>query len=190
MANTNEIALVQQAKSGDKKAYEELVKLHFRRVYHTAVHMMASAQEAEDVTQETFIKAYRAIGKFDGRSSFSTWVYRILINLCLNRLKQLKKWRTAGQGQDPRLAAFILEKETADTETPEQKLQNKRMIVDLVEAIDQLSDVLRTTLILVSFENVDYKQAGEILGCSEGTVAWRVFKAREILREKMKRHLT
>jgi RNA polymerase sigma factor (sigma-70 family) len=61
--------------------------------------------------------------------------------------------------------------------------------VSLVDALDDLSEVLRTTLILVVFENMDYKQAGEILGCSEGTVAWRVFRAREILREKMKRHL-
>jgi len=188
MANVDETQLVKKAKEGDTQAFEELVQRHFHKIYHTAVHIMADGDEAQDMTQETFIKAFRALGKFDGRSSFFTWIYRILINLCLNRKKEIKKWKTAKES-DPRLKAFLMEKETAMEVTPEDKLQQKRMVVSLVDALDDLSEVLRTTLILVVFENMDYKQAGEILGCSEGTVAWRVFRAREILREKMKKHL-
>jgi len=188
MANTDEMKVVQKAKEGDTQAFEELVQRHFSKIYHTALHIMADGDEAEDMTQETFIRAYRALAKFDGRSSFFTWIYRILINLCLNRKKEIKKWRTA-KDNDPRLKSFLMEKETAQEETPEDKLLQKRQVVSLIEALDDLSEVLRTTLILVVFENMDYRQAGDVLGCSEGTVAWRVFRAREILREKMKKQL-
>jgi RNA polymerase sigma-70 factor (ECF subfamily) len=188
MPNVNERNLVQRAKEGDTRAFDELVQLHFKKIYHTAMHVMADGDEAEDMTQETFIKAYRALGKFDGRSTFFTWIYRILINLCLNRKKEIRKWSTSKE-RDPRLRTFLMEKETASGETPEDKLAHKRMVVSLVEAIDDLSEILRTTLILVVFENMDYRQAGEILGCSEGTVAWRVFRAREILREKLKKQI-
>ncbi|MFH1434646.1 MAG: sigma-70 family RNA polymerase sigma factor [Pseudomonadota bacterium] len=188
MANKEEINLVKRSKEGDNEAFEQLVQLHFKRIYHTAVHVMADTSEAEDMTQETFIKAFKAIGKFDGRSSFFTWIYRILINLCLNRKKEIKKWKGTNS-KDPRLKAFLIEKGAKSEETPEDKLQKKRMVTSLVEAIDELSDVLRTTLILVVFENMDYKMAGEILGCSEGTVAWRVFRARELLRKKMLNYL-
>ncbi|MCM8764776.1 MAG: sigma-70 family RNA polymerase sigma factor [Candidatus Omnitrophica bacterium] len=188
MANNMEQKLVKRAKEGDKTAFEELVKLYFSRIYKTAIHIMADADEAKDMTQETFIKAYSALDRFDGRSTFFTWIYRILINLCLNRKKEIQKWAPLKE-KDPRLKAFVEEKETASGETPEDKLNKKRTIISLVEAIDELSEALRTTLILVVFENMDYKQVGEILGCSEGTVAWRVFRAREILREKLKKIL-
>lgn len=188
MANIGERDIVQRAKEGDTRAFEELVQLHFTKIYHTAVHIMVDSDEAEDMTQETFIKAFKALGKFDGRSSFFTWIYRILINLCLNRKKEIKKWKIVRE-KDPRLKSFLIEKQTSPEDTPEEKLHLKRMVLSLIEALDDLSEVLRTTLILVVFENMDYKQAGEILGCSEGTVAWRVFRAREILREKMKKQL-
>jgi len=185
MPNPDDTILVQKAKEGDKKAFEELVQTYFGRIYHTAMHIMADTQEAEDVTQETFIKAYRALARFDGRSSFFTWIYRILINLCINRKKEIKKWGLHNEN-DPRLQLIHSEKQTSSSQSPDEQLEKKRIILSLIKAIDELSDVLRTTLILVVFENLDYKKAGEILGCSEGTVAWRVFRARELLREKLK----
>ena len=89
-----------------------------------------------------------------------------------------------------RIQTFIMDKTNRDENDPERQVANRRTIEALAKAIDELSDVLRTTLILVVFQNVDYRQASEVLGCSEGTVAWRVFRAREILREKLKGHLT
>jgi RNA polymerase sigma-70 factor (ECF subfamily) len=189
MAIKNEAQLVAASRKGDKKAFEQLVEAHSKRIYHTALHLIADADEAKDLTQETFVKAYRAIDRFDGRSSFMTWIYRILVNLSLNRRKQLARNRP-GKIQDPRVQKFIMDKSHPDEDNPERQASNRAAIKELVKALDEMSEVLRTTLILVVFENVDYKQASEILGCSEGTVAWRVFRAREILREKLEGHLS
>ena len=89
-----------------------------------------------------------------------------------------------------RIQTFIMDKTKKDEDDPERQTINRRTLEALAKAMEELSEVLRTTLVLVVFQNVDYKQASEILGCSEGTVAWRVFRAREILREKLKGHLT
>jgi RNA polymerase sigma-70 factor (ECF subfamily) len=189
MAANNETELVNAAREGDRKAFEKLVEKHSRKIYHTALHLIADSDEAKDLTQETFVKAYRAIARFDGRSSFMTWIYRILVNLSLNRRKELSRQRP-GKLREQRIQAFIMDRTRADEDDPERQVSNRRTIEALAGALEELSDVLRTTLVLVVFENVDYKQAAEILGCSEGTVAWRVFRAREILREKLKSHLT
>jgi RNA polymerase sigma-70 factor (ECF subfamily) len=189
MAVNNETELVNAARDGDKKAFEKLVEKHSKKIYHTALHLIADTDEAKDLTQETFVKAYRAIDRFDGRSSFMTWIYRILVNLSLNRRKELSRTRP-GRLRDQRIQAFVIDKSKKDEDDPEKQVANRRTIEALVDALEDLSEVLRTTLVLVVFENVDYKQAAQILGCSEGTVAWRVFRAREILREKLKGHLT
>jgi len=189
MAAYDETALVNAAREGDREAFEKLVEKHSKKIYHTALHLIADPDEAKDLTQETFVKAYRAIARFDGRSSFMTWIYRILVNLSLNRRKQLSRQRP-GRLQDPRVQTFVLDKARPDEDDPERKVSNLRTIEALIKALDEMSEVLRTTLVLVVFENVDYKQAADILGCSEGTVAWRVFRAREILRDKLKGHLT
>ncbi len=189
MGIKNEAQLVDAAKKGDKKAFEQLVEAHSKKIYHTALHLIADPDEAEDLTQETFVKAYRAIGRFDGRSSFMTWIYRILVNLSLNRRREMQRTRP-GKMQDPKVQKFVLDRIRPDEDDPEKQTANRRAIAKLIEALDGMSEVLRTTLILVVFENVDYRQASEILGCSEGTVAWRVFRAREILREKLEGHLS
>ena len=189
MVAKEEIAIVDAARKGDKQAFEKLVRAHSKKIYHTALHLIADPDEAKDLTQETFVKAYRAIDRFDGRSSFMTWIYRILVNLSLNRRKELARTRP-GKLRDQRIQAFIMDKTNRDEDDPERQVANRRTIEALSKAIDELSEVLRTTLVLVVFQNVDYRQASEILGCSEGTVAWRVFRAREILREKLKGHLT
>jgi len=185
----NELEIVNAARHGDRKAFEKLVEKHSRRIYHTALHLMSDPDEARDLTQETFVKAFRAIDRFDGRSSFMTWVYRILVNLSLNRRKELGRAR-AGRVRDQKLQAFILDRSKRDEDNPERQVANRRALEALIEALNDMSEVLRTTLVLVVFDNVDYRQASEILGCSEGTVAWRVFRAREILREKLKNHLS
>jgi RNA polymerase sigma-70 factor (ECF subfamily) len=188
MAIDNEEQLVNAARKGDKQAFEKLVEAHSHKIYHTALHLIGDEDEAKDLTQETFVKAYRAIGRFDARSSFMTWAYRILVNLSLNRRKQLARSRS-GKLRDPRIQKYVMDKSRPDEDDPERQAVNRRTIEALVTALDEMSEVLRTTLVLVVFENVDYKQASEILGCSEGTVAWRVFRARELLREKLEGHL-
>ena len=189
METLTETELVAAARKGDRQAFEKLVEKHSRKIYNTAIHLIADSDEAKDLTQETFVKAFRAIDRFDGRSSFMTWIYRILINLSLNRRKELARSRS-GKLQDPRIQAWAMDRGRPAAETPDRTVANKHTMEALTKAIDGLSEVLRTTLVLVVFENIDYKQASEVLGCSEGTVAWRVFRAREILREKLKDHLT
>ena len=145
--------------------------------------MLRDRAEAEDVAQETFIRAYRALARFDGRSEPYTWLYRITVNLALNALRSRKSHKTSTQAEDPRLEAIMTERQTAGD--PPEDAARRQLYVVLTEAIDQLSDTLRTTLILVCIDGRSHEEASAILGAPEGTIAWRVHEARRKLKEYM-----
>ena len=156
------------------------------------MHMLRDRAEAEDVTQETFIRAFRAIARFDGRSEPYTWFYRIAINLSLNAIRSRKSSRatsTSGtiEGADPRLEAMMTEKRPSAMADPPGDASRKELYVALCEGIDGLSDTLRTTLILVCIDGRSHEEASSVLGAPEGTIAWRVHEARRKLREYMQK---
>jgi RNA polymerase sigma-70 factor, ECF subfamily len=177
--------LVDSARGGDAQAFGELVRRHQQRIQRLALHMLRDRAEAEDVTQETFIRAYQALTRFDGRSEPYTWFYRITINLSLNRIRSRKTSRTTHDTEDPRLDGLLMDKnpETAD---PSGSAQRRELYAALCEGIDQLSDTLRTTLVLVCVDGRSHEDVSTILGAPEGTIAWRVHEARRKLREFMK----
>ncbi|HYQ17634.1 MAG TPA: sigma-70 family RNA polymerase sigma factor [Polyangiaceae bacterium] len=172
--------LIAAAREGDAQAFGLLVRRHQRRVYRLAVHLLKSGAEAEDVTQDTFVRAYGALDRFDGRSEPFTWIYRICVNLSLNMLRS-RKTRRASSPDDPRIEALLIDNRPA-AGSPARNSADKQLSRALIEGIDELSDTLRTTLVLVCIDGLSHAEAGEVLGCPEGTVAWRVHEARKKLR--------
>jgi RNA polymerase sigma-70 factor (ECF subfamily) len=170
--------LMLEAQRGDVDAFGVLVRRYQQRIHRVSLHMLRDAAEAEDVTQDTFVRAYRALACFDGRSQAFTWLCRIAINLSLNALRARKNRRAA---PDEPEAALDATKPSADE--PDREASERQLARILYEGMDRLSETLRTTLILVTIDGLSHAEAGDILGCPEGTVAWRVFEARRKLRE-------
>ena len=184
MTKPTDRELVDKARDGNTAAFGELVKKHQQRIHRLAIHMLRDRAEAEDVTQETFIRAYQALARFDGRSEPYTWFYRITINLSLNRIRSRKSRKTTHDTDDPRLDGVLVDTKPA-TADPGAQAQRTEMYQALTQGIDGLSDTLRTTLILVCIDGRSHEEVASILGAPEGTIAWRVHEARRKLKEFM-----
>jgi RNA polymerase sigma-70 factor (ECF subfamily) len=183
MAKLTDRELVDRAREGDAQAFGQLVRRHQQRIHRLAMHLLRDRAEAEDVMQETFIRAYRALTRFDGRSEPYTWFYRIAINLSLNTLRSRKSRRTTTESDDARLDAIINEKQTL-ADAPDDAARNQ-LYEALSQGIDELSETLRTTLVLVCIDGRSHEEAAAMLGAPEGTIAWRVHEARRKLKEYM-----
>ena len=175
------------ARGGDREAFARLVRKHQRRVYLTALHLMGNHGDADDVAQETFVKAYRHLGTFDGRADLFTWLYRITVNTALNHMRSRKRAdrvvRPGESGDDEVLA----NREDATVLTPREWLEIDDELRRTIQEVCDLSEVLRVTLVLATVEQLPYKQIAEIMEVPEGTVAWRVNEARKQLRERLGR---
>jgi RNA polymerase sigma-70 factor (ECF subfamily) len=182
MSKPTDRELVDAARSGDSPAFGVLMRRYQRRIFRLAFHLVRSGAEAEDVTQETFVRAYQALDRFDGRSEPFTWLYRIAVNLSLNTIRARKSTRDSTPSDDPRIEALLTETRASQGGDPALSSQQRELATALCEGIDALSDTLRTTLILVCIDGVAHDDASRILGCPEGTVAWRVHEARRKLR--------
>lgn len=182
---------VERARRGDRQAFGQLVRHYQRRVYRTAYRMLGNHHDADDAAQEAFVRAYRGIGSFDTRSNFFTWLYRIVVNVALNQLRSRK--RRPQVVYDAEAIERIVLPEGLEQQAagdPRKSLELKRMVADIGAALDELSESLRITLVLVVFDGLSYREAAEILDCSEGTVAWRVHEARGKLRERLLGYLS
>ncbi|MBN2192507.1 MAG: sigma-70 family RNA polymerase sigma factor [Polyangiaceae bacterium] len=186
MANRSDRELVEAARTGDVEAFSTLVRRHQRRLFRLAVHMLRNAAEAEDVTQETFVRAYGALERFDGRSEPFTWMYRIAVNLSLNTIRARKPQRRATTPEDPSVAGELVERRPSHAD-PAARSADRELAIALDGALDELSETLRTTLVLVCIDGLSHAEAAEILGAPEGTIAWRVHEARKKLRASLER---
>jgi len=184
--------LVDRARTGDTRAFGQLVRRHQQRIHRLAMHLVRNRAEAEDVMQETFIRAYRALGGFDGRSEPYTWLYRIAINLSLNVLRARRAQRVTVHSHDldsqhPRLEDGVGSARPGhgDPASPSADAARQELYRALARGIDELSETLRTTLVLVCIDGRSHEEAAAILGAPEGTIAWRIHEARRKLREHM-----
>lgn len=174
--------MVRRAQKGDLAAYDELVRRYQQRIYATVYHMTSNHEDANDLAQEAFIKAYQALKTFKGGSSFYTWVYRIAVNKTLNFLKQRKN-RTAMSlndldftaENDPDLVALISEK------TPRRDAVLSELQQKLNEAMQQLSESHRMVVTLHDVQGLAHEEIAEIMECNVGTVRSRLFYARQQL---------
>jgi RNA polymerase sigma-70 factor, ECF subfamily len=173
--------LVDAARAGDADAFGVLVRRYQKRIYRLAVHLLRNSAEAEDVTQDTFVRAYGALARFDGRSEPFTWMYRIAVNLSLNQIRSRKNNRRATTTDDPRIEGLLIERRGSHAD-PSALSADRELALALCDGLDDLSESLRTTLVLVSVDGLSHTEAAEVLGCPEGTIAWRVHEARKKLR--------
>lgn len=187
MPHRTDRELVDAARDGDAEAYGQFVRRHQKRIYRLAAHLLRDAAEAEDVTQEAFVRAYRALGGFDGRSEPFTWLYRIATNLSLNAIRSRKARRAGPTVDDPRIEGALVETRVT-LGSPAQLTSDRQTARVLCKGVDSLSETLRTTLILVTVDGLSHSEAAEVLGCPEGTVAWRVHEARKKLTAYLERH--
>lgn len=181
MAGASDRDLVDRARGGDAEAYGLLVRRHQRRIFRLALHLTKNAPEAEDVTQETFVRGYQALARFDGRSEPFTWLYRIAVNLSLNIIRS-RKTRASTSDDDPRVEGLLAESRLTRGSDPSTSAHQRRLASTLCDGIDSLSETLKTTLVLVCIDGVSHEEAAQVLGCPEGTIAWRVHEARRKLK--------
>lgn len=172
--------LVERAQSGDKHAFELLVAKYQRRLGRLISRFVRDAAEAEDVTQDAFIKAYRALPAFRGDSAFYTWLYRIGINTAKNHLLALGRHAPtsthfdAEEAEDFEDASLLHE-----VATPENELMSKQVVAVVNSSLQQLPDDLRMALTLREIEGLSYEEIAAVMNCPIGTVRSRIFRARD-----------
>ena len=179
--------LLALAIGGDRRAFDELVRRYQRRVYAAALHITGNHSDADDVAQETFVKVYRHLSGFDGRSDLFTWMYRITVNTALNHLRAQKRSGRVFGMPDGSLGGDGSGASDATVRTPREWVEIADHFRRVILKVCELSPVLRVTLVLATVEQLPYKQIAEIMDVPEGTVAWRVSEARRQLRDRVAR---
>lgn len=179
-------ALVERVQAGDKRAFDLLVRKYQHKIVSVVTRYVSDWAEAQDVAQESFIRAYRAIGAFRGDSQFYTWMYKIAINTAKNYL--------VSQGRRPPIGdvaiedAVQLENATRlrDGATPERELMRQEIEQTVFATVEQLPEELRTAITLREVDGLSYEEIAEAMNCPIGTVRSRIFRAREAIDEKLR----
>jgi len=179
--------LVERAQRGDKRAFELLVEKYQRKLGRLLARFIRDPAEVEDVTQEAFIKAYRALPAFRGNSAFYTWLYRIGINTAKNYLMALgRRAPTSTEVEAEDAEGFEDGEQLRDINTPESILLSKEIAVTVNATIEQLPEELRTAIQLREIEGMSYEDIARIMDCPIGTVRSRIFRAREAIAERLR----
>jgi RNA polymerase sigma-70 factor (ECF subfamily) len=177
--------LVERVQKGDKRAFDLLVIKYQHKIYALVSRLVNDHAEVQDVAQESFIKAYRALPNFRGESAFYTWLYRIAVNTAKNYLVSRNR-RPPGTDVDVDDAAqFAGDSGLRDIDSPEQQLQGEQMIKIVDKAIAALPEDLRTALSLREFDGLSYEEIAEVMQCPVGTVRSRIFRAREAIDKEL-----
>jgi RNA polymerase sigma-70 factor (ECF subfamily) len=189
-AQVEEVELVKRARKGDLAAYDDLVRRYQERIYATIYHMTSNHEDANDLAQEAFIKAFQALRSFKGGSSFYTWVYRIAVNKTINFLKQRKHKAQISLDDidfnaehDPDLVALISEK------TPRREVNLAELQEKLNAAMQKLSEPHRLVVTLHDVQGLSHEEIAKIMGCNIGTVRSRLFYARQQLQAYLSDYL-
>jgi RNA polymerase sigma-70 factor, ECF subfamily len=174
--------LVERVQRGDKAAFDLLVSKYQRKIFRLLSRLIRDSTEIEDVAQEAFIKAYRALPNFRGESAFYTWLYRIAINTAKNYLVSLgRRAPTTTEADIEDAETFDDGDHLRDLNTPDSMLLTKQVAEAVNRAIDQLPEDLRTAIVLRELEGLSYEEIAESMRCPIGTVRSRIFRAREAI---------
>jgi RNA polymerase sigma-70 factor, ECF subfamily len=182
--------LVERAKRGEVSAFEMLVVKYQRRIERLIGRMVRDTDLVQDIAQETFIRAYRALPQFRGDSAFYTWLYRIAVNTAKKALMEKKRdpllfegaMVSTEEGEEP----SRVENELTDGETPETVLASRQVAATVNAAIDALSEDLRQAIVLREIEGLSYEEIADVMNCPIGTVRSRIFRAREAIAVKLR----
>jgi RNA polymerase sigma-70 factor, ECF subfamily len=185
-----DLMLVERTVAGDQKAYELLVLKYQRRIERLIGRMVRDTDLVEDIAQETFIRAYRALAQFRGEAQFYTWLYRIAVNTAKKALGDLKRdplvSENALRGGDEEDETSAVENELTTAETPETVLAAKEIAAAVNSAMDALPEELRQAVTLREIEGLSYEEIAEVMNCPIGTVRSRIFRAREAISVRIK----
>ncbi len=187
-SNENDNDLVRTFKSGDHTAFEKIVLKYQDRVYNLCYRFLGDKQEAEDSAQEVFIKVYRALNRFKEKSSFYTWLYRIVMNTCKNRVKSLEYRRAKTRvsiDDDQEKGEETFSAVTDKNELPDENLEQREKMIRIQEAIDKLPPDQKTVVILRDVEGLSYEEIADITKTRLGTIKSKLSRARLSLRNKL-----
>ena len=179
-------ALVERVKNGDKRAFDLLVRKYQHKIVSVVTRYVSDWSEAQDVAQEAFIRAYRAMGAFRGDSAFYTWIYKIAINTAKNYL--------VSRGRRPPIGDIAIEyavqmdgaSQLRDRATPERELLRQEIEQTVFGAVEDLPEELRTAITLREVDGLSYEEIAEAMNCPIGTVRSRIFRAREAIDERLR----
>jgi len=179
--------LVRESRRGDKDAFRELVERYQRKILSVAIGMVHNEDDALEITQEAFVKAYENLDRFKGESSFYTWLYRIVVNLGIDRRRRERRHGTVsiedrpGGGED--LEAALPEQRRID---PYQRAKSSQLGERLRQAIDELTPDQKAVIVLREVEGLSYEEISQVMQCPKGTVMSRLHYARKTLQEKLR----
>jgi RNA polymerase sigma-70 factor (ECF subfamily) len=186
MADHSDDHLVKLAKKGDVEAFAELAGRCQERIFYSILALTKNHQDASDLAQEALMQAFKSLKTFKQRSSFTTWVYRIAVNLTLNFLKKEKK---DGARQILDESLFWAEVKEEASHSPEGHSLKRELSRKLGEAVDSLPLPYKASFVLVVFQGMTHNQAARVLGCSENTISWRMHRARKMLQARLRPYL-
>ena len=181
MTREEELRLLRRVQSGEAEAFEELVRAHEKTVYNLALRMLGDPQDAEDISQEAFLKAWRSLPEFRGESKFSVWLYRIVSNLCLDRLRRRSRRPESSlttEDEDGEQPQWDVPDESL---SPERLLERKLTREAVQRGLETLPAEQRQILLLREIRGMSYEEIGEALDLEPGTVKSRIFRARKKL---------
>ncbi|MBL6685522.1 MAG: RNA polymerase sigma factor RpoE [Methylophilaceae bacterium] len=179
--------LVEKAQKGDKRAFGILVEKYHKKLTRLLARMVRDQSEIEDIVQDSFIKAYRAINNFRGDSAFYTWLYRIGINTAKNHLVSLgRRPKAMNDVEIEDVENFEDGQELRNLETPENSMMTKEIVATVNDTIESLPDELKEAISLREIDGLSYEEIAELMQCPIGTVRSRIFRAREAIADKLK----
>jgi RNA polymerase sigma-70 factor (ECF subfamily) len=175
--------LVAGAKSGDPRAFDALVRRYRDRIFALALHLSGSESDADDITQDVFLRAFHTLAEFEGRSEFFTWVYRMTVNRSLDaRRARARRSESSIEEDDPRLERAVRVDAGGD---PRRAAELRQTYAGLLRALDALPAEMCTTVVLVALQGLSNGEAAVVQKCSRGTIAWRLHEARNRLQAAM-----
>jgi RNA polymerase sigma-70 factor (ECF subfamily) len=185
-----ESVLIRKAKNGDIHAFENLIENHRKRVYNIAFKMLHNQEDAYDITQEVFIRVFKSMKEFREEASFSTWIYRITKNACLDELRKRKNKATVSMDEDLETEDGTIKRQVEDCSPGPDALYESMELRDIVRtAIGHLSDEHKFVIILRDLRGFSYEEIAKVLECPEGTVKSRINRARKALKEILQRRM-
>lgn len=175
--------LVARAKAGDAQAFDALVRRYRKRIFALALHLSGSESDADDIVQDVFVRAYRALPEFEGRSEFFTWVYRLTMNRAFDaRRARTRRGESSIDEFDPRIERSIAVDAPGD---PARAAELRQTYARVLRALDALPPEMCATMVLCAMQGLSNSEAAVVQGCSRGTIAWRMHEGRRRLLEAM-----
>lgn len=185
--NDMERLLVKRSKSGDVEAFEQLIFDYQKKAYNIALRIMGNQEDAKDMCQEAFIRIFKSIEGFKEQSSFSTWMYRIITNVCLDEIRKKKKNDAVSMDNTFETQEGELHFElSSDEDTPEEAYIRAEKKQAILKAINELNEEYKTAIVLRDVQGFSYEEIAGILCCSIGTVKSRINRGRNILKDKLR----